>query len=367
MSNTQHAFDFLDAAKPTIPGVCVVFGRDGFLRGLVTEKIRSAVLGDDTDVPYGKLTGDAIAWVDVADEISTVSLFGSSGRRLVVVEDADKFTTAHRSELEKFLDKSQAGGVLILQVEKWAANTRLYKKCDKTGLQIQCGPPEKKSGKRSSIDTAKVCDWFADRARAEHQTKLSPAAAKLLIEMLGMDLGLIDQEIERLSLFIEPDETISEDLVRQQVHGGQLDEIWNLVDSAVEGNTDYALGQLDKLFQSGEKPQKLYGQIAWGLRRYAAATRIYQRGRRRGDSISLRDALREAGFPNWPKALEEAQRRLIALGQIRGARLFDQLLELDLALKGTHSQETRGRLALEKLIVTFAKPLDPPRASVARR
>lgn len=366
MANTVHAFEFLESPDTPIPSVVVLFGRDAFLRQLVTDQIRRAVLGEDQDVPFGRLAGNTVTWVDVADEVSTVSLFGSSGRRLAVVEDADPFVSRYRDELENFLEKKRPGGVLVLQVEKWAANTRLYKKCDAIGLQVQCAPPERKAGKKTALDVDALAKWFGARAKAEHHVKLSSGAAHLLVDLLGTELGLIDQEIARLSLFIEPSETIDEELVREQVHGGQLQEIWHLVDAAVEGKTADALAQLDRLFQAGEKPQKLYGQIAWSLRRYAAATRIYQRARRRGDAVSLRDALKEAGFPNWPKALDEAQRRLLALGQIRGGRLFRQLLELDMSLKGSHSQEARGRLALEEMIVSFSKPLDPPRASGAK-
>ncbi|PQO46135.1 DNA polymerase III subunit delta [Blastopirellula marina] len=366
MANTVHAFDFLAAEETSPPSVCVVFGRDAFLRQLATEQIRRAVLGEEKDIPYGRLAGNTVTWVDVADEVSTVSLFGSSGRRLAVVEDADPFVSRYREELEKFLEKKRPGGVLVLQVEKWAANTRLYKKCNEVGLQVQCNPPEKKSGKKSSLDFDALAKWFSHRAKVEHETKLSAGAARLLVDLLGTELGLIDQEIARLSLFVEPGETIDEDLVQEQVHGGQMQEIWHLVDAAVEGSTADALAQLDRLFQSGERPQKLFGQIAWSLRRFAAATRIYQRARRRGDAVSLRDALKEAGFPNWPKALDEAQKRLLALGQIRGGRLYRQLLELDMSLKGSHSQEARGRLALEKLIVSLSKALDPPRASTTR-
>lgn len=363
MANTMHAFEFLNSGETPIASVVVLFGRDAFLRHLVTDQVRRAVLGEDTDVPYGKLAGNTVTWVDVADEVSTVSLFGSSGRRLAVVEDADPFVTRYRDELEGFLEKKRPGGVLLLQVEKWASNTRLYKKCDEVGLQVQCAPPERKTGKKSALDVDALAKWFVSRAKTVHEAKLSSGAAHLLVDLLGTELGLIDQEIARLSLFVEPQETIDEELVREQVHGGQLQEIWHLVDAAVEGKTADALAQLDRLFQAGEKPQKLYGQIAWSLRRYAAATRIYQRARRRGDAVSLRDALKEAGFPNWPKALDEAQKRLLALGQIRGGHLFRQLLELDMSLKGSHSQEARGRLALEELIVSFSKALDPPRAS----
>lgn len=360
MSNTHHFFD-LDASSP-IPAVVVLFGRDAFLRRLAGEQVKAGVLGQDADVPYAKLTGSVATWADVADEVNTMSLFGGSGRRLVVLEEADSFVTKFRDELEKFLERKRSGGVLVLQVDRWAANTRLYKKCDELGLQIECNPPEKKAGKRPVLDGPRLAKWFVTRTPALHGAKITSGAVEQLIELLGPELGLIDQEIERLALFVEVGGTIDEQLVLEQVHGGQLQEMWNLVDAAVEGQSSEAILQLDRFFQAGDKPQKLYGQIAWSLRRYAAATRIFQRGQRRGDAISLRDALKSAGFPAWPKALAEAERRLKLLGQIRGGDLFRKMLEIDIALKGTHSHEQRGRLLLETLIAGFAKEVDPRRA-----
>lgn len=360
MSNTHHAFDFDE--KAPIPAVVVLFGRDAFLRRLAVDQVKTAVLGKDAEVPYAKLSGETANWADVADEVNTMSLFGGSGRRLVVLEDGDSFVTKFRDELEKFLERKRTGGVLVLQVDRWPANTRLYKRCDEVGLQIECNPPEKLAGKRKVLDVGRLSNWFVHRTPGLHQAKISRGAVEQLIELLGSELGLIDQEIERLSLFIEVGETIDDQLVREQVHGGQLQEMWNLVDAAVEGQSAEAIGQLDRFFQAGDKPQKLYGQLAWSLRRYAAATRIFQRGQRRGDAISLRDALKAAGFPAWPKALAEAERRLKLLGQIRGGNLFRKMLEVDIALKGTHSHEQRGRLLLETLIAGFAKEVDPRRS-----
>lgn len=249
MSNTHHFFD-LDASSP-IPAVVVLFGRDAFLRRLAGEQVKAGVLGQDADVPYAKLTGSVATWADVADEVNTMSLFGGSGRRLVVLEEADSFVTKFRDELEKFLERKRSGGVLVLQVDRWAANTRLYKKCDELGLQIECNPPEKKAGKRPVLDGPRLAKWFVTRTPALHGAKITSGAVEQLIELLGPELGLIDQEIERLALFVEVGGTIDEQLVLEQVHGGQLQEMWNLVDAAVEGQSSEAILQLDRFFQAG--------------------------------------------------------------------------------------------------------------------
>ncbi|PHS00004.1 MAG: DNA polymerase III subunit delta [Blastopirellula sp.] len=359
MSNTLHAFEFAQLKTPEIPGVCVLFGQESFLHRSTLEVLCQHLLGDDEDVPFTRLEGKTAQWRDVIDEVGTMSLFGSGGRRLVVVDNADEFVSKHRDQLERYFEKPKSSGVLVLQVEKWLKTTRLYKRADKTGLQVDCNAPQKKAGKRNTLDKKALCDWMSDRAKSTHEFVLPVSSANALIDLIGPELGLIDQELARLALYVDPGAKVTDSLVREVVGGWQMKAIWDLVDIALVGNTKEALEHLDKLCQLGEKPQKLYGQIAWSLRRYAAATRIYERANRRGESMTLRKALQEAGFPNWPKALDEAQARLKKVGRIRAAALYQHLLEIDISLKGTHSHERRGRLALEKLFASFAAELYP--------
>ncbi|TWT31780.1 DNA polymerase III subunit delta [Blastopirellula retiformator] len=368
MSQTVHCFDYLDDATGEVPGVAVVYGREAILARLALRQIRHVVVGgDEEDVPVARLEGKTAAWRDVIDEVGTVSLFGGGSRRLVILDGADDFVSRYRAELEKYVEKPKRSGVLVLVVENWPKSTKLFKKLDATGLQVDCNLPEKKSGKRSVPDAKALHDWMIKWAKKTHQIKLERDAAEMMVELIGPELGLIDQDLARLSLYVEPNGKVSANLVRDVVGGWRMKAIWDLVDAAVEGRTASVLEDLDKLFSMGERPQKLYGQIAWSLRRYAAAARIYQRAQRNGESKSLRNALADAGFPNWPKALDEAQQRVKRLGSIRAGRLFQQLLKLDLSLKGTHSHDDRGRLALERLFVGFSEELDPRHATADRR
>src|SRR5687768_7171322 len=105
MPGTLHAFEYLDAAAaPPCPSVCVLFGDEAFLKRLVKQRLRTTILGDDTDVPFATFDGKGLEWCDVADEIATVSLFGGS-KRLAVVEEADPFVSTFRSKLEDYVEK----------------------------------------------------------------------------------------------------------------------------------------------------------------------------------------------------------------------------------------------------------------------
>lgn len=369
MSSTTHAFDFL-AHPPAgkLPGVVAVFGDEPFLKRLVLKALRRQVVGDDEDVP---VTMDDCQdrmpdWRDVADELATNSLFGGGQPRLVILERADAFVSANRPKLEDYAAKPRATGVLVLEVDEWAANTRLYKALDQSGLQIDCRPPQKK-GKSKDIDEAAVGKWIVSWGKSQHGVSLGNDAAQVLLDLTGPLFGLLDQNLAKLALLVPPGTKATADQVQEIVGGWRAKSIWDLVDAAAGGETADALAQLDHLLQAGEHPLALVGSLSWSLRRYAAATRIFQQAEKAGRKIGLREALTGAGFRDWPiGSVAAAENRLKLLGRQRAGQLYRWLLELDLSLKGSHSQDDRARWALEQLLLRMAKQPTPRPALTAR-
>ena len=366
MSNTIHAFEILDErGERAVPGVIVTFGDEPFLKQLVLKKLQHNIVGNEDDVPVTSYDcQDRMPdWRDVADELATSSLFGGGGPRMVILERADAFVTAHRSQLEDYTGRPRHTGVLVLDVDDWAANTRLYKILDQSGLQIDCRPPHKK-GKSKDIDEGAIAKWIVAWGKSRHGLSLTSDGAELLLELTGPMFGLLDQSLAKLALLVPSESKATAVEVQDVVGGWRAKSIWDLVDAAAAGETAEALAQLDHLLQAGEHPLALVGSLSWSLRRYAAATRAFQRAEREGRKISLRDALLSAGFRDWPMgAVAAAEKRLMQLGRQRAAQLYRWLLELDVALKGSHSQDDRARWALEQLLLRITK--QPGRRVVA--
>jgi DNA polymerase-3 subunit delta len=362
MSNTIHAFDYLDDPQRFTPkSVCAVFGDEPLLRRLVRQALQTQLVADEGGELATTFAGDRVAWRDVVDELSTYSLFGGGGPRLVVIEEADDFVTKHRPELESYVERPKRTGILMLDVQKWAGNTRLFQSIDRSGLQIECRAPQKASGRRKVLDEGRLAQWLANRCRNQHQAKLQAGAARLMIELVGPELGLLDQELAKLALFAGADGTVTTEMVRDVVGGWRTKTTWELIDAAVEGRTGDALRQLDRMLQTGEHPLALLGPLAWSLRRFAAATRIYEGAERQGNRIPLRTALEQAGFRKWPAgALENAERQLKRMGRQRASSFYSWLREADRKLKGSHSAPTRARFVLEELILRLATPTPVP-------
>ncbi|WP_425614797.1 DNA polymerase III subunit delta [Anatilimnocola sp. NA78] len=365
MSETVHIFDFVKTSAPPATGLCVLFGDEPFLRQLAREHVRGLMTGGDDDTPITQHDGSEKApeWRDVIDELATASLFGGGGARLVELREADSFVSQQRQRLEDFVTKGKSHGVLVLEVSEWPGNTRLAKMAaEATATVVDCRPPQKTVGKNKVVDDSAIARWLTDWAKATHQVSLPADAAKLLLELTGPVFGVLVQDIAKLSLFVKTGEKITPEMVQDIVGGWKARSMWDLGDAVAGGDAGDALAQLDHVLQAGEHPLAITGSLGWGLRRFALATRIYRESEKAGFKIQLRDALLQAGFKDWPVGtLAKAEARLKQLGRVRGGQLYRWLLELDLSLKGTHSNERRARWAVERLFFRLAKQSAPRR------
>jgi DNA polymerase-3 subunit delta len=340
MAGALAAIDYLKSpGKHPDAAVCVAFGDDLFLRRLVCEAIAERVLGtEDAEFSLARFDGSSTEYRAVVDELSTVAMFGSS-RRLVIVDNADEFVTKFRGQLEDYVARPRTSGVLLLCPKTWASNTRLYKAIDQSGLQIDCKPPTE----------GRIAKFLIERAKKVHAATLEPVAAEAMVELVGPELGLLDQQVSTLALIAGQGATIGVDLVQQHVGSWRAKTAWEMLDLAAAGDAKAALEQLDRLLTAGEHPIAILAQISATLRRFAAATRYVQQAERSGRRPNLREALELAGFKSF--VLGKSEQQLKKIGRQRAAALYRTLLDADLALKGQSSAPARARLVLERLLV----------------
>ncbi len=339
MAEPVPAVDFLSRPGDYAPQpVCALVGAEGFLVREVLVRLRRAVLGEQgAEFSESLFEGPKAEWQEVAAELATRAMFGP-GKRLVVVQQADKFIERNRDTLDRYVQHPSPSGVLVLQVQTLASNTRLYKAIRAAGLLIECKPPPPRQ----------LGPWLVRWARQAHGVALAVPAANLLVEMVGTELGVLDQEVARLSLLAGGQQRrISTELVRRAAGSWRTRSTWEMLDAALSGDLAVALHQLDQLVSGGESPVGLLAQMAASLRRLAAATRLVLAAERGGRRVRLRDALAQSGVPAF--ALEKAEQQLQRLGRERGQELSRWLLETDLGLKGASPLESR--FLLERLLI----------------
>ena len=247
---TLHALEYLAQPEKHPPQpVCAVYGDEAFLRRQAILKLREAVLGgDEGDFSFTTVDGRKAEWRDVHEDLSTVAMFGG-GRRLVLVEEADDFVSRYRGELEDYVAKPSRTGVLVLDLTTFPVELRgSTSRWRPKGLAIDCSTPA----------AAKLCKWLVDWAKKFHRTTLSPAAAETLVEIIGPELGLLDQEIAKLAQ-AAGSEQITPEMVTKYVGGWRAKTTWEMLDAALDGKVREAMQQLDRLLEFRRAADRHFG------------------------------------------------------------------------------------------------------------
>jgi DNA polymerase III subunit delta len=352
MSKGSHCFDILMKGElpGALPGVIIAHGDDGFLRRETSATILK-IAGIELD--DAKLfDGEECKWIDVHDELATMSLFEMSSHRVAIVRAADKLIKDARAQIEKWCETSAADSVLILQASTFPANTKLYKLVAKYGWCIDCGLPTG-GGRSKTPSTPELKKWIQAWAKSQHQLKLTAPQASLVLDAVGPDCGLLHQELAKLVLYADESGAMKDDVVRQNVGSWRTRTMWEIADAIADGRTVDALEQLERVFAAGEHPAAVIPQIAWSLRRFGNAAHLILQSKRKGSSMSAKAAIAQCGF--WGNDAQLAEGRLRQMGLRKASKLLDWLLELDLKIKGSHSNPARAKFALEELSLRFAK------------
>ena len=254
----------------------------------------------------------------------------------MIVEEADPFVTKHRKDLEAYVQNPCESGILLLQVKQWTATTNLARRVDEFGLAIDCSIPR----------DGELAAWLPRLAKVQFDAQLDGAAARLLVELVGAEAGILAAEVEKLAVYAGESKRIGRADVLKLVGAGRVETIWKVLDAATTGEGRIALEHFDNLLGSGEEPVGVLAAMSVSL------LKIHHAGRLRGARLSLDEACRLASIPSF--AVDKTRRQHAHLGPSRVDQLPALLLQADLDLKGGSSLDPR--VVLERLLLRLALP-----------
>ncbi len=349
MSQTRHSFDIL-LGNPTgesLPAIVVAFGEDAFLRKETVHRLMLHAGLDANEIRV--FDGDECGWVDVHDELATLSLFESNARRVARIQNGDKLVKAARPQLEKWFASPAEGSLLLMELHSFPSNTKLYKAAAKDGWCVNCSLPT--AGRSKAPDLSKLKQWLVEWAALNHGVKLQAKQAGLIVDSVGIDCGLLHQEIGKLALYANEKGELSSEALIQNLGTWRTRTMWEIADAIADGKVAVALEQLERVFSAGEHPAAIVPQVSWSLRRYGRAANLMLQAKRTGGSLSVQSAISQCGF--WGNDLKLAEQRIRRLGLRRTSQILEWLLELDLKIKGSHSNPQRAIFAIEQMCLKF--------------
>jgi DNA polymerase-3 subunit delta len=187
-----------------------------------------------------------------------------------------------------------------------------------------------------------LAGWIRQRTR-EKGGEIDHQAANLLAQLVGRDLRMLDQEIEKLLLYADGRPVASDD-VKTLVSRVRETSIFDLVDSAGRRESDAALRLLHRLLDDGEAPLYLLAMLARQIRILIQVSELRDRGltqKQITDRLKLHPFVVQKGL---------AQSRNFSMTQLEAAHRL--LVETDWSIK---TGKMENVMALDLLVVELAR------------
>ena len=168
---------------------------------------------------------------------------------------------------------------------------------------------------------------------------ISPEAVNLLAELVGSNLWVLGNEIDKLLLFTSGRRIEAED-VRSVVSYAQETSVFTMIDAIIEFKAGLAEELLQQLLQRGAAPSFLLVLLTRQVRMMVRINELKNRGT---PEKEMQSALGISNEYAWRRTLERAGKYSLE----RLVDIYHWLLEADLAIK---TRKYDGELALNLLI-----------------
>ncbi|MBL8763512.1 MAG: DNA polymerase III subunit delta [Phycisphaerae bacterium] len=311
--------------------IVVLHGPDEFLRGEHTRVLRESLAHAKGEVETVRFDGAASKPSEVLDECRTFGLMQQ--HKLVVVDDADQMLKeGTRDAFERYAREPAPDATLLLRARKWNPGKLDGLILDSGGAIVECKPPD--------LRAARV--WMIARAKTAHGLAVEPAAADLLLQCVGPDLGRLDTELAKLAVAGAP--SVAASAVRELVGMTREEDLWRMQVRLLTGSPTDALRFIREALEVSRHPPVLVSYACTDLARKLHGASRGLKARENPFALAGRLKL-------WGESKDAVLRLAARVQPLRAARLFAQALKVDHSIKTGAGDPGRS---LETLALRFA-------------
>jgi DNA polymerase-3 subunit delta len=309
----------------------ILHGPDDFSRGEVIAQLKAS-LGDPAmaDLSITVLDGHGLTLSEMRHHADAAPFM--TPKRLVIVNGYLRFVAGRAEELQ----------ALLTYVEHLPPTTDLVL-VERESLTAQ--HPLLKSGAEAKVvhfaglDKNNLRPWIVKQAKSFGVT-LEPNAADLLGRLVGPNLRSLNNEIEKLALYVNEQRPIKKADVELLVPYTEEAERFGMSNAIGRRDARRAYDQLRKELDEGKNPMAILGSIAAQVRALIEVKDMAERGLQAAEIAQTKGW--RSDYAAQARLKEAANFSMTRLEQI-----LEMLLELDLAIK---TGRMDSLLALDTLI-----------------
>lgn len=251
-------------SKGRVQPVYIVFGEETFLVRRSLLLIKDKILkGINVELSLLEFVGKGVTFGQILDELCTIPFFGIENRRLIIIEGADDFLSKYKKKIKEYLLAPSPYASLVLVCNKYNNEVDSSNGGKDTFIAVEC----------KKLRDYQLPSWIFTRVKT-YKKKITTRAAQILAEETGNNLELLENNIEKLSIYLGERTAIEEKDVRELIHGARRQTIFELTNAVAAKNTARALKVLDRLIALGEESTRIISLLGWELKRIWMAKRI---------------------------------------------------------------------------------------------
>ena len=184
-----------------------------------------------------------------------------------------------------------------------------------------------------------IVPWIESLARS-HGLKIERSACQYLWQVIGNDLQKIQNELEKVEIYLKEKKTITFNDVKAVVGDFREYGTFELAAALGQRDREKAFVILTRLIQEGDQPVALLGSIVWNFRRLLRAKAM------EADGLGYDEIKKRLKIIFYESASFQRQMRSFSLKSLYDA--FEVMQHADRSLK---SSSLNGRLVLERMIL----------------
>lgn len=320
----------------------ILYGADDFTSKELLNRIKTGCeAGEMGDVNTTVLDGGKLTVNELLTACNTISFF--SQKRLVIVNGLLTRFEKHQkrgkgkkgtSELKEWDTLAGLGlpkSTVLVLVDKNLSKTNLLLKMLAPAAEVvECKPIDLKSGE--------LPNWIVSRVKA-NKGEISPKAVRLLVDLIGNDLWILSNEVDKLCIHAG-EKRIEEADIGLLVSNAREANVFHMVDAVVQRRRDVAWRLLHQLMDEGAAPPYLLHMI---ISEFRLMIQVKQQS---GQGLSARAIGNNIGeSKDWK--VEKLMRYTGRYSLSKLEDIYRQLLETDVSIK---TGKREGELALDLLI-----------------
>jgi len=314
--------------------IYIISGEEPLLMQEACDAIRQAAQKNGFSERIILQTETSFNWDQLTTSANTLSLFNS--KQLIELRLNHSPNEVGTKALQAYAKNLPQDKILLIITDKMDAKSQQsawFKALTTTAIFVQIWP----------IETPQLPKWIAQRL-AQANLKADPDGIQLLSNHAEGNLLAAVQEIEKLSL-LHKSGHISSEAIAQAISDSARFDVFNLIDTALQGNKQRVIRILTSLKGENIEPTLILWALARELRNLAtmahsltmgsALERILQEQRvweKRKPLI--RAALQRHHLNNWHTLILYASNIDRMIKGVKSGNVWDELQRLSLAIAG---------------------------------